>query len=122
MTREEGNGMDASAIYQRLPGLTEGETVILALAYRLGVTDAHSAQTTGAAAGVRTGAMPGPGTPRNAGGCTGCWGRSSSGSGGLGQGDDRGPPRHGANRRGYGARLLVLLRCGLHKDRLSDDL
>ncbi len=54
--------MDAHAIYQRLPGLTEEEAVTLALAYHLGEADAHSAQTTGAASGgVRTEAMPGAG-------------------------------------------------------------
>jgi len=54
--------MDAHAIYQRLPGLTEEEAVTLALTYHLGEADAHSAQTTGeASGGVRPEALPGAG-------------------------------------------------------------
>jgi len=36
--------MDAGAIYRRLPGLTEGEAVALALAYQLGAVDAKEAR------------------------------------------------------------------------------
>ncbi len=53
--RMEGGDMDASAIYRRLPGLTEGEVVALALAYHLGEADAHTMRTSGASDGsVRT--------------------------------------------------------------------
>jgi len=38
----EGNDVDAGDIYRRLPGLTEGEAVALALAYHLGEADARS--------------------------------------------------------------------------------
>jgi len=41
--------MDAGDIYRRLPGLTEGEAVALALAYHLGATDVHAAQADGMA-------------------------------------------------------------------------
>ena len=36
--------MDAGDIYRRLPGLTEGEVVALALAYHLGEVDARMAR------------------------------------------------------------------------------
>ncbi len=45
--------MDAGASYRRLPGLTEGEAVALALAYHLGEADARDARTAGAAGGMR---------------------------------------------------------------------
>jgi hypothetical protein len=40
--------MDAGAIYRRLPGLTEGDAVALALAYHLGEADAQAARAAGA--------------------------------------------------------------------------
>jgi hypothetical protein len=62
----EGNDVDAGDIYRRLPGLTEGEVVALALAYHLGEPDARDARVAGAANGM----MPVwdlPGTGRDAG-------------------------------------------------------
>lgn len=37
------DGMDAGDIYRRLPGLTEGKAVALAVAYHLGKVDARGA-------------------------------------------------------------------------------
>jgi len=53
--------MNAGDIYCRLPGLTEGEAVVLALAYHLGAADADAARATRpadarATEGVRRGA------------------------------------------------------------------
>ncbi len=54
--------MDAGTIYRRLPGLTEGEAVALALAYHLGEADAHAERATGAVSGVvLTWDLPGAG-------------------------------------------------------------
>ncbi len=47
-----GSDMDAGTIYRRLPGLTEGEAVALALAYHLGEADAHAERAIGAVNGV----------------------------------------------------------------------
>ncbi len=56
---KRGDGMDAGAIYRRLPGLTEGKAVALALAYHLGEADAHAARTAGGV--VRPAGVPGAG-------------------------------------------------------------
>ena len=54
--------MDAGAIYRRLPGLTEGEAVALALAYHLGEVDAHAERVTAAVDGTApAGDLPGAG-------------------------------------------------------------
>jgi len=50
--------MDAGTIYRRLPGLMEGESVALALAYHLGEADAHIEQVDGTAP---AGTLPGAG-------------------------------------------------------------
>ncbi len=55
--------MDAGDIYRRLPGLTEGEAVALALAYHLGEVDARVARVTDGTASAWT---P-PGTGRDVG-------------------------------------------------------
>jgi len=51
--------MDAGAIYRRLPGLTEGEAVALALAYHLGEADAQVARAVDGTAPAWT--LPGAG-------------------------------------------------------------
>ncbi len=57
-----GSDMDAGTIYRRLPGLTEGEAVALALAYHLGEADAHAERATGVVSGVvPTWDLPGAG-------------------------------------------------------------
>ncbi len=54
--------MDAGDIYRRLPGLTQEETVVLALAYHLGEADAHAARAAGPAdAPVLPVSIPGAG-------------------------------------------------------------
>ncbi len=58
--------MDAGTIYRRLPGLTEGEAVALALAYHLGEADTRDGQVAGAADG-RMPVWDLPGTGRDAG-------------------------------------------------------
>ncbi len=53
--------MDAGAIYRRLPGLTEGEAVALALASHLGEADAHIERASAADGAAPAGNLPGAG-------------------------------------------------------------